>query len=71
MAITVVAHKLYTVNRGQAARFYTNLVLLTLLGLFLSDEDKNGKGATTDSVQQRRQYRRQNRESSSGGIFEF
>lgn len=34
--------------------------------LFISDEDKNGKGAATDSVQQRRQYRRQNQESSSG-----
>lgn len=35
--------------------------------LSISDEDKNGKGATADSVQQRRQYRRQNQESSSGG----
>lgn len=34
--------------------------------LSISDEDKNGKGATVDSVQQRRQYRRQNQESSSG-----
>lgn len=38
-----------------------------LYTLFFPDEDKNGKGATADSVQQRRQYRRQNRESSSGG----
>lgn len=35
---------------------------------FISDEDKNGKGAATDSVQQRRQYRRQNQESSSGAL---
>lgn len=34
--------------------------------LYISDEDKNEKGATADSVQQRRQYRRQNRQSSSG-----
>lgn len=43
--------------------------LLTLMGhsmLCISEEDKNEKGATADSVQQRRQYRRQNRQSSSG-----
>lgn len=34
--------------------------------LCISEEDKNEKGATADSVQQRRQYRRQNRQSSSG-----
>lgn len=34
--------------------------------LYISEEDKNEKGATADSVQQRRQYRRQNRQSSSG-----
>lgn len=34
--------------------------------VYITDEDKNEKGATTDSVQQRRQYRRQNQESSSG-----
>lgn len=46
-----------------------SLVLLTLMGhsmLYISEEDKNEKGATADSVQQRRQYRRQNRQSSSG-----
>ncbi|XP_010787171.1 serine/arginine repetitive matrix protein 1 isoform X2 [Notothenia coriiceps] len=31
-----------------------------------SEEDKNDKEATADSVQQRRQYRRQNRQTSSG-----
>lgn len=34
--------------------------------LYISEEDKNEKGATADSVQQRRQYRRQNRQTSSG-----
>lgn len=46
-----------------------SLVLLSLmeqLMLYISEEDKNEKGATADSVQQRRQYRRQNRQSSSG-----
>lgn len=46
--------------------FHFWLVFLTRTGHFVSDEDKNEKGATTDSVQQRRQYRRQNQESSSG-----
>jgi hypothetical protein len=32
----------------------------------LSEEDKGSKMAAADSVQQRRQYRRQNQQSSSG-----
>lgn len=34
--------------------------------LCISEEEKLGKGSTADSVQQRRQYRRQNQQSSSG-----
>ena len=46
--------------------FTALLVLMRHSMLYISEEDKNEKGATADSVQQRRQYRRQNQQSSSG-----